>query len=220
MSTSIRQHGDDIENLLDYLLAQGLAIYRRPSQRTATFVGWIPSRPGRRFLGQRAQHSVELYQDWVETGHYNAILFDGSLLQLSYEAAGRVLTKHRLAYVPCPAIVDWELLTVFPVLDVVDDALSAGFDSLNLATVVRFDFDLESAEPGHPAAHLSMNTADCRIPCITPVRLGRFVQFVFSHFYPDVWRNHRYLRNIPVSEMGGRTVTHEEAAGTHLAWAV
>lgn len=220
MPTSIRQHADDIENLLDYLVHRELAIYRRPLRRSDMGVSWIPNSPGQRFLGSRAHHSADLYEAWVANGQYCVILADGALLQMTYNFEGRELVGHRLAYIPCPARVDPELLIEFPIADVVTAALDEGRQNINLATSVRFDFDIGSAGPGHPAAHLTINSADCRIPCVAPVRVGRFARFVFLHFYPEIWSSHRYLRDLPLKEMGPRTATPDEAEHSHLAWAV
>ena len=217
MPTSNRQLADDIDNLLDYLVGSGLALYRRPLLRTDDHVGWMPNSPGAKFLGTRDHHSLNLYRHWLDGGQFSAILFDGSLLQLSYSFVGRVLTGHRLAYVPCPARVDRGLLLEFPILDVVEDALAAGHGLANLSTAIRFDFDVENSSERHPAAHFTMNTADCRIPCMGPVRVGRFVRFIFNHFYPDDWIAHDYLQALPVRGLG-RTLTSDERDHLHLAW--
>ena len=72
-----------------------------------------------------------------------------------------------------------------------------------LASVIRFDFDPLRATKNelprtrfHPDSHVTLNSTLCRIPCAAPLRLGNFVEFVFKHFYPDVWDSHKYLREL------------------------
>lgn len=165
----------------------------------------------------RHHHSIDLYRHWVSSGHYSAVLFDGSLLQLTFEYAGPVLVGHRFAYIPAPAVVEPELLELMPILDVVDDALSDP-SLLRLATAVRVEFDPLNARDDHPAAHLSFNDQGCRIPCVTPMRLGMFLSLVFHQFYSYLWAEHEYLQQLPAGAGGARTINESEAAGLHLAW--
>ena len=49
-----------------------------------------------------------------------AILFDGSLIQISYDFDYSELVGHRLLYFPCPFDLDPELLQTLPLVDVID----------------------------------------------------------------------------------------------------
>jgi hypothetical protein len=159
------------------------------------------------------------YLDWVETGNYSAVLFDGALLQVTYGIEGNLISSHRLAYVPCPFNVDYSLLETEPISDVVRmyAARPVAEDHL-LSAAVRFDFDRIAARPGHPASHLTLNSTECRIACHSPVRLGNFADFVFRNFYATLWNYHPYFQEMPRGNWGGRTLTDDEAMRMHLSW--
>lgn len=90
-----------------------------------------------------------------------------------------------------------------------------------LHSAIRFDFDFDpgSAAPGHPAAHLTINSADCRIACAAPMHIGRFTDFIFRNFYPDLWKAHLpFFGSSATREAGPRTLTPEERNIPHLYW--
>ena len=218
MTVSLRQTADDVENLLDYMVMRGIVLYRRPLRVERGLISWLPNSRSIPFLPHRDHHSVQLYQHWLQNGHYSAIIFEGSLIQITFEYAGNVLIGHRLAYVPAPALVDPEMLEIFPIFDIIESALT-DMSQLRFESSVRFEFDAAAAAPGHPASHFTFNSADCRVPCVTPMRLGMFIRFVLTNFYPDVWNAHPFFHGLQVSPSKRRTITADEASGLHLAWA-
>jgi hypothetical protein len=207
----------EIQNLLDHLMNSEIALFVNPVLDQGGLVSWRST--GGSVLSKRGFPTLHDYRDWVEAGAYSAVLFDGSLLQLTYHFAGtNILVGHRLAYVPCPFNADHELLRLLPIVDVIDYYAANGADDVILRSTVRFDFDIENQRPGHPAAHLTFNSGSCRVACTAPLRLGRFLEFVFRHFYPDVWARDRYLPRVSKKEFGSRTITAEETSGPHVAW--
>jgi len=73
---------------------------------------------------------------------YSAILYVGSLLQITYKFEGRNLPAgHRLAYVPFPFDADRSLVRDIPVVDLVDLYVAEGAESVALRSSVRFDCD-------------------------------------------------------------------------------
>jgi hypothetical protein len=109
---------------------------------------------------------------------------------------------------------------VDPLLDVFDLYADSHTRDVVLDTVVRFDYDPDNAAPGHPAVHMTINATHCRIACAAPMRVGQFADFIFRHFYPEIWELHPYFSRLPRSDFGERTVTQEEAERVHVAWAV
>ncbi|MFJ8697341.1 DUF2290 domain-containing protein [Streptomyces roseolilacinus] len=148
-----------------------------------------------------------------------ALLFDGSLLQITYEVEGGKIAGHRLAYVPCPCRLDSELVRQEPILEIVDLHVASEPTNMVLHSAVRFDFDPGSAAPGHPATHLTINSANCRIACAAPMHIGRFTDFVFRHFYPTLWKAHLpFFSRSPTRNAGPRTLTDDERDSPHLFW--
>lgn len=213
MSLTSRSVRDEVQNYLDYLLAAGIALLIEP---VVVHNGGV-SYPNRgTFDVHRSGLGWRSYEAWVSRREYSAILFDGSLLQISYGVEHGGISNHRLAYVPCPFRLDEELLRTEGIIDLLE--LANPRDDLLLRAPVRFDFDPKAARAGHPAVHLTFNSDDCRLACIAPVRLAQFSEMVFGSFYASLWRRDEYLRSLPRSSWGGYALTDDEAAGLHLAW--
>lgn len=217
--TTIRSVSEQITNLLDYLLYTDLAAYVNQVSRTETRVSWHSLDRSIPFLVTRDTPSLEDYQRWVKAGAYSAMLFDGSLLQITYNVQGGQITGHRLAYIPCPYRLDPEMVRQDPVLDIIDLHIESDPTSMVLHSAVRFDFDPEAAKPGHPSSHMTINSANCRIACAAPMHIGRFADFVFLNFYPDLRAAHRlYFEDGSRRNIGDRTLTEEERSRPHIAW--
>lgn len=209
----------EVVNLLDYLLDADVAAYTNPVSYTSTRVSWHALNPAAPFLTNRGDPSLEDYKEWVAAGAYSAVLFDGSLLQMTYEVEGGVISGHRLAYIPCPFHVDPELVKEEPILDIIDVEAECNPVKMLLRSAVRFDFDPKAAKPGHPSAHMTINSPGCRIACVAPMHVGRFADFVFRHFYPDVWKAHsNYFSSGARRNVGNRTIAEEDRLYPHMAW--
>lgn len=218
MALSRRVVRNEVSNLLTYLLESEIALLTTPVLDDGPRLSWRPLGRTAEFLPSRDHGSLALYRAWLEDGQYSALLYDGSLLQITYEFAGTVLVAHRLAWVPCPFAIDPELLEIAPVLDVFDMYAAGATSDVLLRTAVRFDFDLERASPGHPASHMTINASDCRIACAAPLRLGHFIDFVFGNFYRPLWLLHPYLTTISKKAWGSHTATADEVERMHMSW--
>lgn len=216
MSLTSRGVRSEVENLLSYVMDNEIAVYANPVRDYGGRITWQAS--GGPFLGNRRRSGLSDYRDWVGSSQYSAILNDGSLLQITYDIGGGILIGHRLAYVPCPLPLEAAMLREEPMLDVIETYSECGLDELRLGGMIRFDYDPDNQAAGHPAAHLTLNSAHCRIACAGPLRLGRFVEFVFKHFYPETWGAHPFLGRLAGSGWAGRTVTSEERDELHVSW--
>lgn len=179
---------DSIRNALDFLVEAELLLYANAVAQRSTRVTWHPHRHVP-FPHGSDPATVDQYLAWVSAGHYTAALPEGSLLQLTYDVEGGEITGHRLAYVPCPVLDQAQLIQEGePIVDVVDAYLAAGpASAVVLRSPIRFDFDPAAAKPGHPAVHLTINGSDCRIACHAPMHPYQFIDFVYRHFYPQLW---------------------------------
>jgi hypothetical protein len=124
------------------------------------------------------------YRDARASGAYNLRLLDGALIQMSYRFEGSVLERHRLAYLPDPLLVPFDLdpesyIQGVPYLEVVG--------SQQVAVPVRFDYDSRpevAKDVAHPTSHLTLGQyANCRIPVMAALTPAVFVEFVVSSFY-------------------------------------
>lgn len=224
MTITSRSLRDEIRNLLDYLLEAEIALLQTVvGEQTlpsgAARVSWQAMQAGQPLFTDRAKvHSLDAYRAWVAAGEFSVMLYDGSLLQITYDVSGGAVSGHRLAFIPCPFAVDPAWLQEESPLELLEAYEAEGAAAVLLRSAVRFDYDPLAASPGHPAAHMTLNTVDCRVPCAAPLRLGHFVAFVFDNFYPDIYAAHAYLRTLSRTDLNRRTLTQEESEGVHLNW--
>ena len=186
VATNSKAVATAMRNVLDFLQDSELALFTNPVLETPSRVTFPLNAQGP-FLVDRSHPGIEQYRQWVGANAYSALLPDASLLQFTYDLDGTEVKGHRLAYIPCPYEVDQELLTSEPILDVVDVSQHSGY---LMRSPLRFDFDRDACKPGHPAAHLTINGTDCRMACIAALHPLRFVDFVYRHFYPGLWKAH------------------------------
>jgi hypothetical protein len=216
-TTSTRALRDAITNILDFLVESELALYANPVAFTPTRVTFHRHDPDAPFLADRKPPSIEHYRAWIDSGTYSAILFDGALMQMTYDIEGGNVVGHRLAYVPCPYALDPELIEEgVPIGDIVE--LHEG-DAPILASPIRFDFDPGSARIGHPPAHLTVNGADCRIAIVAAMHPMQFVDFVFRNFYPSLWKAQApFFIDAAMRQIPHRITPLDEPHVPHLAW--
>ncbi|HMJ35215.1 MAG TPA: DUF2290 domain-containing protein [Baekduia sp.] len=203
-------------NAFDYLQGAGLLLYSPTPRLGTTRVSWHGAHD---FDISAPYATVEQYLEWASQSQYSAVLPDASLLQMTYDVVGGSVVGHRLAYVPCPVLVDEDLIREAGFVDVVETHLDEGIASVVLRSPVRFDFDPEAASPGHPASHLTFNGPDCRIACVAPMHPFHFLDFVFRHYYAEL----RDAGSAWFDGYAGRTIdervlTQEDRDGMHVVW--
>lgn len=212
----------ELRQVLDALSELKLVAFYNTVSEDSRRVGWHSPVPHEDFLLSRSDLTVRGYLHWLETSQFSALLFDGSLLQVSYDFDGHAIVGHRLAYVPCPADLASrecrELLEEgFPWGDVVRMQLSRSHEIL-MKSSLRFDYDPVHAGEDHPETHFTMNSTECRIACATPFRIGRFLDFVFRTFYPEIYADTPYLRGFAMDGWFGGEVADLDRARIHFAW--
>lgn len=152
---------------------------------------------------------------------YNFQLLDGALFQFMYrfDTLGNI-TEHRLAYYPNPNSAQIEDLKkyieeYFDGLNIFSDI----FRNYNNIVPLRFDFssdDKKFVEHFHSYSHLSIsNNKNCRIPIVGPLSPGRFLRFVFSNFYNDLFK-HVYSSNISIGTPMPKTITKKESEAIYI----
>jgi hypothetical protein len=179
-------------------------------------VTWAPSDAELGELMRAAPHSLAAYRNWIAADAYSMVLFDGAVIQMTYDFDGNDLVGHRLVFFPCPYKIDEGLLDDLPLLDVIELYSDSRDPAVRLVTPMRFDFDPRAAGAGHAASHLSLNGLDCRWPVTAPLSPGHFVRFVFSQFYPHLFTALPFIREWPVNHQS-QTITSREEAGLHVS---
>lgn len=197
---------NSIDELLTLLVHKDIAllvnaVVQRGNASASVRVSW-PSQPDRwRSAYNLPFGSIEQYYGWLESSEYSAILYDGGILQLSFDFRRSDLVGHCLAYYPCPfrlSNVELSECREWPVNAVLDQYRD-DFSRFRARSPLRFDFDERSAAPEHPASPLTLVKGDCRWAVFGPLSLGHFVTFVFRHFYPSLWKQHACIREWPTA---------------------
>lgn len=216
---SLSNLGNELRNLLDLLVAKEIALLINPPQERGPLrnqrLSW-PQIADSNLFRQKSP-TVDEYCRWIEARAYSALLFDGSLLQVTYDLDAGNVVGHRLVYFPCPFDIDEVRLREEPILDVISD-YKASVEAVRLRSPIRFDFDPANHTSGHPRTHLTVLWDHCRWAVSTPLSLGHFVRFIFRHFYPELWRSHEFLRKWSQSYVAKGALSDDEAAHLHIAW--
>lgn len=218
--TTTRSVRDDVKNVLNYLVEADLAVYVNEVSVGTTRVSWHAHDPAAGFLTRRDHATLDQYLQWVIAGAYSAILFDGSLLQITYDIGSGQVIGHRLAYIPCPFVLDTDLLREGePLADIVEMYRDAQSQDMALRSPVRFDYDPAAAKAGHPAVHMTLNSADCRVACAAPMHVLRFADFIFRNFYPALHTAHRdFFADAATRHLGSRVLADDDCVHPHLMW--
>jgi len=209
-----------ITNVLDFLAKQEIAVYCNYPMISGRRVSWGQYETGH--LSSSKWATVDQYLDVIRSGQYSAILYDGSLLQLSCDVEDGWITWHRLGYFPCPFRIEpGELILSHAFDEVIESHVNDPGSPVLLRSPIRIDFDTTSVWEGHPAAHLTLNSNDCRIGCVAPMDVFSFVDFIFRQFYPAVHaRFHDWFIAGSLRRVGERTLGDGDSELPHLCWAV
>ncbi|MCC7424274.1 MAG: DUF2290 domain-containing protein [Planctomycetaceae bacterium] len=210
----------EVDGCLELLIEAGVALRVNPvvidrNGRKAR-VTWRPLGGSGLLEATHPFASVAEYCAHVRNEAYSAFLYDGSLLQITYEFYSDRLTGHRLCLYPCPYDVDREELETQPFLDVIDLYRAAQDEYLRLRSPIRFDYDPRNASLGHPAVHAHILWGHCRCAVSAPLSFGHFLQFVFCNFFPEIWSAHTFLREWKRT-FREQTITDDETSFIHLS---
>jgi len=216
--TTANSLGRTVREMLDVLFDAELILIPNPVAVDGDVVAWKSPTPLDRFVDFADYPTVRSYRRWAEAGEYSALLPDGAMIQLRYKVSDRAIGGHRLAYVPCPYRVDTDMLLSEALSDVLDVHAVGSHDEVTMQSTVRFDLDPDSAAEGHPAAHLTLNVASCRIACESPMTPAQFVRFIFRNFYAAQWSAHQALfESLPDTDHDS-TIKDAERLSPHMAW--
>ena len=214
---------DNLVNFVDllgrsYIAAQVNAVIVKHIRNSGIRrVTWGTTANNNEALLSYGDSTIREYRHWLSANEYSVVLFDGSIVQITYDFLGNSLTKHRLLYFPCPFQLPSDLLGELTILDLVDNYIERGIDDVRLRAPVRFDYERETDAVDHPASHFTFQSPHCRIPVVSPLSLGHFVKFVFRNFYPQQWREHRFIRDWQTHEFE-RSIEADELKRLHLSY--
>lgn len=152
----------------------------------------------------------------LKYSQYTMVLYDGSILQISYKIKRNEIIGHRLCWFPSPLEID-EGQNVEDIIYKIHESLSSNsslleeyltspeFNSeINLnkfyhRSPIRFDYDImpDERKDKHPDVHLHISIEDCRIPVKGPLCLRRFMAFIVENFYPHLPLEGSLVNDLP-----------------------
>ncbi len=180
----------DIKNCFSLLANKGFAnitnMTLAKKERNKTIITWSTGFNSLYSLKEKPFASIDEYRYYLRNNMLNAILFDGSLVQVSYVFENDELVWHRLCFYPCPFELDPDLLRELPYDDVVD-IYATELDEFRLRSPIRFDYEPKNAKDGHSSTHVHLNVEDCRCPVVAPIGIWDFISFITFNFYNSVW---------------------------------
>jgi hypothetical protein len=133
------------------------------------------------------ENSITHYLESMRQDRLSWLLFDGSIVQVSYRLSRDVITYHRYCYIPAPFEIDLRSSSGADLVEWIESASSS--DPLNIPrrSSMRFEYDHSAHTDQHAAAHLHLNSPDCRIPMRGPLSVREFISFVAKFLYPNTF---------------------------------
>ncbi len=131
---------------------------------------------------------LEQYLHILRNNSYHSLLFDGSLLRANFIFQNNILLSQNLLWWPAPYNYGNLLLDGYSPIQILDDFFSdpKWFDVIKMRSPIRIDFDSSINTLDHPSTHMHTQHEDCRMVIQQPICFNRFVNFIFSNYYPNL----------------------------------
>ncbi|MCC0567571.1 DUF2290 domain-containing protein [Brevibacillus borstelensis] len=140
---------------------------------------------GGRNVSSNAFLKINQYLEILESGAYHAILFDYSIIRVSFSFSGDELVSQNLLWWPCPVEVDFEDEEFDSFAEIVNLFLQER-EYYRMRSPVRIDLDTSNDSPEHPKAHMHIQHPKSRINTEEPICFNTFVKFIINNYYPQI----------------------------------
>lgn len=197
MKKNSRTYDEQIEmqinNTLDMLLDKGYlytynSLRREQVDNNTIRLSWNNHQSGGFNTGDSFLR-ISQYERIIKDGSYLCILFDGSLIRVSYTVKNNTLIAHNLLWWPAPYKYENVTLDDVPPVQMIDDFLEDAqwYNSIEMRSPIRIDYDPREAivRDNHPPVHMHIEHKDCRIFVDKPMCFNRFIKYIFLNFYPQ-----------------------------------
>ncbi|MCH7336185.1 DUF2290 domain-containing protein [Acinetobacter sp. NIPH 2699] len=167
-------------------------------------------------LKQNEFSTLSEYLTLLKCSQYTMVLYDGSILQISYKIKRNEIIGHRLGWFPSPI----NLVNVQDIDEIVfkiheslntnsslleeyltdpEPSYPINLDSFYQRSSIRFDYDMMPSDrkDKHPDVHLHISIEDCRIPVKGPLCLRKFMAFIVENFYPHLPLEGSLVNDLP-----------------------
>ncbi len=191
---SIDQIENQINSTLDALYSKKILytynyIYKEGNNSNNQYLTWKNHESGKFNTGSYFL-KLEQYRKILENNSYLCILYDGSIIRVSYTFENNVLVGHNLLWWPAPYSYKNITLEDIPPQDLFEEFIadSKWMEAIKMRSPVRFDFDpsKNAVNEKHSPIHLHMQHEDCRMYIEKPLCFNEFINFILKNYYPDV----------------------------------
>jgi hypothetical protein len=163
------------------------------------------------------ENSTNHYLELVKQSRFSWMLFDASLVQIWYRLHRGQVVGHRFCYIPAPFAIDLRESTGSADLtEIIEGGSAASPLEQSRRAVLRFECDPGAQTESHPAAHLHLNSNDCRIPMRSAITVREFVNFLLRFFYSG----HFESSFVEAGFDGASTLSDAEQRSFHLNWRI
>ena len=215
-----RQIRSELENSLDLLIQNSISIYNQKIhiiQRNKIIkICW--KQTSQTQVKPYQFGTLQQYKSILMDNSFTCILLDGSVFRISNTFQREYIISHSLWYYPCPFNIPFEEIMTDPLIDLVEIYSEAGYEYCNFKGPLRFDYDIaRSVAIYHPASHVHICNADCRIPAKAPISPSTFFKFIFINFYPEIWEKHKFIKELPEHPYN-KTIELDQSKFIHFSW--
>lgn len=192
MNKHVENTKEQILNTLQILAECGLARITKNvislSNHGEEILTWDNHHPGRHNAG-RSFTALNQYISIYETGAYHCVFFDGSIVRVFFKFNKNILVQESLLYWPAPIAIPEEDIDELGIREAVNlhfSSIDVVSEKFIMRSPFRFDFDSSNNTELHPATHVHMQHAECRISAKKPICFNTFIKFIFMNFYPNI----------------------------------
>lgn len=184
---------EQVSNTLEMLLEKGLLytyneLKRECLDKNTIRLSWNNHLSGSFNSGDNFL-KLEQYKQIINNQSYLCVLFDGSLIRVSYTIKNGCIVGHNLLWWPAPYKYSGVSLDDVPPKQMLSDFLEDDkwYENIEMRSPIRIDYDprKEVVSSAHPPVHMHIEHMECRIFIEKPMCFNSFIKLIFNNFYPD-----------------------------------
>lgn len=188
---------DAIANAFELLKNSNLIYYYNLPQIDIALeevrITWPNHAPGRQ-NAPREFTRINYFLHILRARSFSAILFDGSIIRISYKFYKESLVEYNFLWWPSPFCLDFDETQDLTMDELVESHIDSNSwsENIQMRSPIRFDYDCARDEDFHPASHVHMQDPDCRMRVSHPICLNTFLKFIFCNFYSEKYRSNDF----------------------------
>ena len=164
-----------------------------------------------RVLYDSSINAIDLYDTLLTHDQFNIEFIDGSILLFQCLINEDMIIKQRIIFIK-------PFLSVCNENNEYDDGWEAyqnadgSSNMLSFPLIIRVDYNHNEDKSDHPLSHLTLsNIENCRIPIVSNISFGRFVEFILNQIFN--------VYNIEIKKLNfTKSIRDSETQMIHLNW--